>query len=151
MTRITLAGAIFLTVIAVIPTIISQALVRDVVLLGDLTPTRDFVYVADTVDGFVRAATAEGVVGETINLGADHEISIGALAEATLRLVGRAVEVRTDPARLRPATLPIPSQPGCAISGLFQSSKRIWDSQTGLPGPPPYFGPANPSSRPVSP
>jgi dTDP-glucose 4,6-dehydratase len=88
---------------AVIPSIISQAIACDEVYLGDLTPTRDFTYVADTVDGFIRAATAKGVLGETINLGNDREISIGDLAQLILGLVGRPVEFKTDPARVRPA------------------------------------------------
>ena len=88
---------------AVIPTIISQAMWRDEVRLGDVTPTRDFTYVADIVDGFVRAACAEGVAGKTLNLGSNHEISIGDLAGLVVRLVDRTVEVKTDPARVRPA------------------------------------------------
>jgi NAD dependent epimerase/dehydratase len=90
---------------AVIPTIISQVLTRDEIHLGNLTPTRDFTYVADTVDGFVRAATAEGdgLLGETFNLGNDREISIGDLAHLIIQLVGRPVEVKTDPARIRPS------------------------------------------------
>ncbi len=88
---------------AVIPTIISQALTRDEIFLGDLTPTRDFTYVADTVDGFVRAALADGVIGETINLGNDREISIGELARLIIQLIGRPIELKTDPARIRPA------------------------------------------------
>jgi NAD dependent epimerase/dehydratase len=87
---------------AVIPTIISQVLTRDEIHLGDLTPTRDFTYVSDTVDGFVRAARAEGIIGETINLGYDREISIGELARLIIQLVGRSVELKGDPARLRP-------------------------------------------------
>ncbi|MBP7688055.1 MAG: SDR family NAD(P)-dependent oxidoreductase [Thermoflexales bacterium] len=88
---------------AVIPTIISQALTRDEIYLGDLTPTRDFTYVADTADGFVRAALADNVIGETINLGNDREISIGELARLILQLIDRPVELKTDPARLRPS------------------------------------------------
>jgi len=87
---------------AVIPTIISQALTRDEIFLGDLTPTRDFTYVADTVDGFIRAALAQNVIGETINLGNDREISVGELAQMIIQLVGRQVELKTDPARIRP-------------------------------------------------
>jgi dTDP-glucose 4,6-dehydratase len=87
---------------AVIPTIISQALTRDRVCLGDLTPTRDFTYVADTVDGFIRAAITEGIVGETFNLGNDHEISIGDLANLIIQLVGQPVRLETDVTRVRP-------------------------------------------------
>lgn len=87
---------------AVIPTIISQALTADQIYLGDLTPTRDFTFVADTVDGFVRAATGSDIVGETVNLGSDQEISIGDLATVIIDLIGRQVEVKTDAHRLRP-------------------------------------------------
>jgi len=87
---------------AVIPTIVSQALLREKVQLGDTTPTRDFTYVSDTVDGFVRAVMTEGVVGMTFNLGNDHEISVGDLAELIVELVGRPVPIEKDPARLRP-------------------------------------------------
>jgi dTDP-glucose 4,6-dehydratase len=55
------------------------------------------------VDGFIRAATAEGIIGETINLGNDDEISIGDLARLIICLVGRPVELKTDPMRIRPA------------------------------------------------
>ena len=88
---------------AVIPTIITQALVQDQLKLGDLSPRRDFTYVADTVDGFLRAASATGVVGETINVGSGSEITIGALVDQIVQLVGRPVQVVTDEQRLRPA------------------------------------------------
>src|SRR5574342_430018 len=49
---------------AVIPTIITQALTREEVKLGSLEPSRDFTFVADTVEGFLRVASAENVLGE---------------------------------------------------------------------------------------
>jgi dTDP-glucose 4,6-dehydratase len=114
---------------AVIPTIISQALTRDEVSLGDLTPTRDFTYVADTVDGFVRAATAEGIIGEAINLGTDDEISIGDLAQLIIGLVGRPVEVKTDPNRIRP--------PASEVRRLHADNRKAkahlgWEPHTSL-------------------
>ena len=87
---------------AVIPTVISQALATQEIRLGDLTPTRDFTYVTDTVDGFVRAACADRVDGETINLGNDREISIGDLADLIVSLLDRPVKVVTGSARVRP-------------------------------------------------
>jgi NAD dependent epimerase/dehydratase len=89
---------------AVIPTIIVQALTRDQVMLGALHPTRDFTYATDTADGFVRAATAPGAVGQAINVGSGQEISIGDLARLIVKLVGRDVPVVQDPQRLRPAS-----------------------------------------------
>jgi dTDP-glucose 4,6-dehydratase len=88
---------------AVIPTIITQALVRDQIHLGDLTPRRDFTYVEDTARAFIKAAQADGVEGETINVGSGQEISIGDLVQEILNLVGRTVQVVTQARRLRPA------------------------------------------------
>jgi len=88
---------------AVIPTIIAQALASDRVRLGSLTPTRDLTFVSDTVEGFVRCASAPGAVGEEINLGTGTEITIGALAERIIALVGRPVRITREKARVRPA------------------------------------------------
>jgi dTDP-glucose 4,6-dehydratase len=88
---------------AVIPTIISQALAGDTVRLGNLEATRDLTYVTDTVAGFLAAAETQGIVGETFNLGAGFEISIGDLAEKIILLTGRDVRIEIDPERLRPA------------------------------------------------
>src|SRR5947208_592478 len=52
---------------AVIPTIVTQALARDVIELGALSPTRDFLFVDDTVAGLLRCAEAQGVEGEVVN------------------------------------------------------------------------------------
>ncbi len=87
---------------AVIPTIISQALTGDVIRLGNLEARRDLTYVGDTVAGFLRAGERPGVVGETFNLGAGDEVSIGQLAETIIDLVDRPCRVEVDPARLRP-------------------------------------------------
>lgn len=87
---------------AVIPTIVTQALRGGPVRLGNLHPTRDLTFVADTVDGMVRAASAEGVEGRTLNLGTGQEISIGDLAEAIGRLLGRPLEAEVESRRVRP-------------------------------------------------
>jgi NAD dependent epimerase/dehydratase len=87
---------------AVIPTIISQALSQEVIRLGNLEARRDLTYVADTVDGFLKAGETPGVEGETFNLGTGQEVSIGELAGEILRQVGRPVRIEIDPVRLRP-------------------------------------------------
>jgi NAD dependent epimerase/dehydratase len=88
---------------ALIPTIITQALAGDEVVLGALDPERDLTYVADTVDGFVRAAASERAVGNVVNLGSGRKSSVGELASLIIELVGTGAEVRQDPERLRPA------------------------------------------------
>lgn len=87
---------------AVIPTIITQALTRDVIHLGALDTRRDFTYVSDTVQGFLQAAIMENVEGLTINLGTGIEISIGELAKKIIQIVGRPIQIETDNQRFRP-------------------------------------------------
>ena len=89
---------------AIIPTIITQVLTRDEVRLGSLDPVRDFTFVSDTVDGFVKAAVADDVVGEEINLGTGQMISIAELTELIFDLVGKRPRIVTDSQRLRPPT-----------------------------------------------
>jgi NAD dependent epimerase/dehydratase len=87
---------------AVIPTIVTQALSRELIELGATRTTRDFLYVGDTVAGMVRCGLAEGVEGEVINLGTGVEVSIAEVVEHVLRLLGQDVPVSLDEARLRP-------------------------------------------------
>jgi dTDP-glucose 4,6-dehydratase len=87
---------------AVIPTIITQALAGASVRLGNLDTTRDFTYVEDTVDGFVKAAEVAGVEGQTFNLGTGQEIRVGDLADKILQMTGSQVRVQKDAERLRP-------------------------------------------------
>ncbi len=87
---------------AVIPAIITQALVQEAIYLGNLDTQRDFTFVADTVDGFLRAAQVPGIEGETFNLGVGSETRVGDLAAEILSLLGIVKEIKTDPVRLRP-------------------------------------------------
>jgi dTDP-glucose 4,6-dehydratase len=87
---------------AVIPTIVSQALSREVVELGATAPTRDFLYVEDTAAGIAACAGADDAVGGVVNLGTGTEISIGQLAERIIGLVGRDIRLALDEDRVRP-------------------------------------------------
>src|SRR4030042_6087005 len=51
---------------AVIPSIIIQAITQTKVHLGNLEANRDFTYVSDTVEGFLRAGQTINVEGKTI-------------------------------------------------------------------------------------
>src|SRR5918996_3212149 len=89
---------------AVIPTILSQALSRDdAIELGSLETTRDFLFVSDTVAGFVAMGEASGVEGETVNLGTGVEPPIGALVDTIRKSLNHELPVVTNPARLRPS------------------------------------------------
>jgi NAD dependent epimerase/dehydratase len=87
---------------AVIPTIITQALVKNTIRLGNLETTRDFTFATDTANGFVKAAETVDANGRTFNLGVGQEISIGDLAHKIADQIGKQVRVEVDPNRLRP-------------------------------------------------
>lgn len=115
---------------AVLPTMLRQLLAgqRDI-RLGRLDPRRDLTFVADTVDGFVRAATADGIDGATIQLGTGRSESIGELFTMACRLLGADARVVEDPARLRPGgseVLVLQSDPARARELLG------WEARTSL-------------------
>ena len=87
---------------AVIPTIITQALAGTEVRLGSLTPTRDFNFVADIVEGFIAAASSKQAVGEVINLGSGAEVSIQKLASILGGILGKSLKLVTEDERVRP-------------------------------------------------
>lgn len=88
---------------AVIPTIITQiASGKRKLKLGSLHPTRDFNYVADTVNGFIAMAESDSAVGEVINIGSNFEISIGETVKMIAEVMGVQIEIETDDTRLRP-------------------------------------------------
>lgn len=88
---------------AVLPTMLRQLLAgRAEIRLGRLDPRRDLTFVADTVDGFVRAATAPGIDGEVIQLGTGRSESIGELFAMACRLLGVEARAVEDATRLRP-------------------------------------------------
>lgn len=88
---------------AVIPTIITQiANGQRSIQLGSITPTRDFSYVQDTVDGFISVLNSEKGLGQVINLGSNFEISIGETAKLIADRMDVAIKIDSDEERLRP-------------------------------------------------
>lgn len=87
---------------AIIPTIITQALTEDKVMLGNSKPTRDFNYVENTVDGLIETAQSEKSIGEVINFGSGKEISIAELAKKIISLLGKKIEIVQQKERFRP-------------------------------------------------
>jgi dTDP-glucose 4,6-dehydratase len=114
---------------AVIPATIVQALTQPVVRLGDLRPTRDLNFVADTARGFILAGEAEAAIGRTINLANNDEISIGALAEKIIALVGRPLSIESDTSRLRPSNSEV-----FRLHGDNRLARELlgWEPQIGL-------------------
>ncbi len=89
---------------AIIPTIITQiAAGKKEIKVGDLTPTRDFNYVADTAAGFVALANTPDIEGRDINICTGTEVSMRDTLELIAEIMGGGVTYITDTERLRPA------------------------------------------------
>ena len=88
---------------AVIPAIITQITGKKKnIQLGSLDTTRDFNYVADTVEGFIKIGESEKAIGEVINIGTGLDITIGDLARKIIKLCGFNLEIKSDAKRIRP-------------------------------------------------
>lgn len=88
---------------AVIPTVITQiANGATKINLGALHPTRDFNYVTDTINGFIAVAESDNAIGEVINIGSNHEISIGDLVGLISKIMKADIEIESEQQRLRP-------------------------------------------------
>ena len=61
-------------------------------IYGDGEHTRDFTYVANVVDGVLRACTADNASGEVINVATSGRISLNTLFNTVRDLVGSTVE-----------------------------------------------------------
>ncbi len=73
--------------------------------VGNLEVVRDFVDVRDVVRGYQLLAT-RGASGEIYNLGTGHGTKIADALESLRSMARRPIEVRIDPARVRPVDLP---------------------------------------------
>ena len=88
---------------AVIPTLITQiATGNQKIKLGALSPTRDFNYVADITEAFIKIAESDNTIGQTMNAGSNYEISINDTATIIAQLMNKEIEIISDKERLRP-------------------------------------------------
>jgi NAD dependent epimerase/dehydratase len=88
---------------AIIPTIISQILNGKRALeLGNITPTRDLTYVADTCHGFLEIYLSDSLFGEVTNVGMGSEISIGDLVKKIADLMNCRLTISSSKERVRP-------------------------------------------------
>ncbi|MCK5513536.1 MAG: SDR family NAD(P)-dependent oxidoreductase [Deltaproteobacteria bacterium] len=88
---------------AIIPTMILQMLNSNKIRLGSLQPIRDFTYVSDTVEGFIKAAETDEIDGEVINIGSANGISIGKLAEKLMKMMNKKITIESEEKRVRPS------------------------------------------------
>jgi NAD dependent epimerase/dehydratase len=90
---------------AVIPTVIRQALDAncEAIRVGDITPTRDFNYVGDTVDAFRAIGASEAIdYGRPYNTGTGVMVSVGEMIERVRNITGTNKPVESEAVRFRP-------------------------------------------------
>jgi len=88
---------------AIIPTIVSQILSgKDKIELGNLSPSRDLTFVLDTCQGFIDIYNSDSLFGEVVNIGMNHEISVGELVHLIANLMDKEINVKTNVKRVRP-------------------------------------------------
>ena len=103
---------------AVIPAIITQLQNGyKEIKLGSLTPTRDFTYVKDTVNGFIEIAKSDKTIGEEINVATHSEISIGDLAKELIKQINPDAKLISDEQRIRPEK--------SEVNRLFGSNEKL--------------------------
>ncbi|MBF6592331.1 MAG: GDP-mannose 4,6-dehydratase [Ktedonobacterales bacterium] len=80
--------------------------VPPVLLVGNLSAQRDFLPVADVTLAYLALAE-RGVAGEAYNIASGVARSIESILHTLLSLTSIQVEIRVDPARLRPVEVPV--------------------------------------------
>ncbi len=89
---------------AIIPTIILQLLQSNQLNLGDITTTRDFLFVKDTVQGFIKSSEHfQKLKGEVVNLGTGQEHTMKYVAELIAKLLDKEVTINLDESKMRPS------------------------------------------------
>ncbi len=112
---------------AVIPTIITQLLNGiEEIKLGDISPTRDLLFVKDTVNGFIEIAKCEALIGHEVNIATQSEITVGELALEMIQQINPKAKIITDEQRMRPAK--------SEVFRLFGSNEKLkkhtnWETQ----------------------
>ena len=87
---------------AIIPTIITQILKKNIIELGNLNVSRDFNFATDIAEGFRKSILNKKAIGQTINLGSGLEIKITDLIEIFKNISNKNFKVKLNPSRLRP-------------------------------------------------
>jgi UDP-glucose 4-epimerase len=83
---------------SVIAKFITQALQGDpLTIYDDGEQTRCYTYVADTVEGTIKAATVRQAAGLVFNIGSNREISVNKLAQLVQELTGSRSEITHVP------------------------------------------------------
>ncbi|TQE84024.1 NAD-dependent 4,6-dehydratase LegB [Leptospira noguchii] len=105
---------------AIIPTIITQ-IAKGIkkIKLGSIHPTRDFNYVSDTVQGFIKVLETERSIGEVINIGSNFEVSVGETVQFIAEIMKMEIIIESEDIRIRPI--------GSEVERLWASNQKAKD------------------------
>ena len=119
---------------AVIPTIIAQLLAGvQEIKMGSQSPTRDFVFVKDTVRAFVEIAKSDQTIGEEINIATGVEISMGDLAQELVKQLNPSARIVSADERIRPDKSEVERLLGCNKKLLSLTDWKLQhDLESGL-------------------
>jgi len=88
---------------AIIPTIITQiAGGQKQIQIGDLAPTRDLTFVADTARGLAELAECDRSIGKEVNICSNFEVSMGTVLKIITEIMKQDVQYIVDEKRIRP-------------------------------------------------
>ena len=119
---------------AIIPTIINQMLNNqdNIIELGNLSPTRDFMYVEDTCEAFLKFITTSKNFGKIINIGSGNQISIIKLTKLIGKLMNKKIKFLKSKTRIRPKLSEV--QNLCASIKLAKKDLNWKPKYIGNPG-----------------
>ena len=85
---------------------IEKGIQEPVINVGNLSAKRDFTDVRDVVKAYAKLV-AGGKRGETYNVGTGHAVAIEDILKGIIAMSDKKIEVKVDPAKLRPVDVPI--------------------------------------------
>ena len=114
---------------AVIPSVVTQALLKRKINLGSVSPTRDLTFVKDSAEGFIDFAECKKTTGEVVNLGSGLEVSINQMVTLISNRLGKKIQIQRERKRFRPEK--------SEVERLFSNSSKAkslfgWHPKTDL-------------------
>ncbi len=70
---------------------------KEILITGDGEQTKDFIYISDSIDGLILAATNDKCIGDVFNLGYGEGVSINRLAEVVVAQTKTNVDIKYIP------------------------------------------------------
>jgi UDP-glucose 4-epimerase len=100
------------------------------VRLGDLSPVRDFNYVGDIIDAFIRLALCDTAgIGEVYNAGSGNSVTIAEMVDLVEQITSIRKPIKTETQRRRPKN--------SEVYELIANSQKLtaacgWKSETNI-------------------